>query len=1332
MDTRELASNQYFDDEIRRQIASSGIFLALTSPGYLHPESYCRKELTEFCRKAQQPPESLRVGTRSRLVTALLYNIDHSEWPTEYAGLTSAQLFDTSQTEFGDPTRIRSELFEDQIKKLARETCELLEEYKKSFVTSAPPTPAVKKTRVFLADTVESLSELRSCVTNALNKEGIEIFQRMPPPYEVEAHDRTAIERIAACDLSVHLFDATPGEKFIEGDSGKTFLQRQAELGLGIPKPQFLWVPPKTLVDIPLIQDQGYRDFLAGLENGERDKSSYTFQRDPVNAVPEEIIKRIKELQTPPTRTIASSALLETHRKDQLHALDLYPLLLQKALQPYINPDDDDPGENVSTFQRLVSQISVLIIIFGSVASDWVQERLISSLQLAATLEPRRHLASSLLETVSGTQNPDASAELAKQLRLQGTEAVAQLLKSKLNETEANLILVVDQFEELFRYNQPQVQGGPPQNSNQSPEERQRCVAAGREARRDEAASFVSTILELTRQSEFPVYVVITMRSDFLGDCDAFHGLPEAINESIYLVPRLNRQQRIEAIESPIKLYGETISPRLLDLVTNDVGEESDQLPVMQHALMRTWEKWKEDIEYHGPIDLPHYEAAGMISEALSRDADRALREVRGNNRNVAKRMFEALVETDVQGRNTRRPAHLNQIAEIAEVTPKKVLEIVDHFRREGRCFLSLSSEIVSDDPMIDISHESLIRQWAQLRDWVKSENYSKEQYLELSAAARRHANGGALYADTALQLALDWWNSREPNQAWSFRYNDEFEAAKEFLTDSKEKHDRDLKAREEQRLRELETARIQEQNERLRRYIYALVIISLLAVGSLGATAVSFVKARSNEKLAVERGEDARKSAEIASVEQKKAADAAGKLQVSLIEAQQAKEEATEQSRLAIEAGHRADEQKRIAEMKAKEALRLKQEALGQADLARSASERASQSAALATSRLHLVEQAKEDLRVANERSVEALKKERTDVIARLGEKYQKAISLTGDSKTIDEARKNYEEILGIYDEQGVRGGRLSTLLVLGRLYDGSLIAKAPERALDYYSHALPLFNASDPAERNKKIETLIKMGDLQYGKTGTQPAATRYEEALELGYQPAGGDNRNVYVKLANFYSTQTNRDNLDRALSFYTLTLRDAEEKLRSDQHEESSTRAAAQTKLSTLIKLGTVDIRLGKRQEGTQSYDKAMSFAVAPPLEQSAWEPLIAIATSLDRPEETVNRAEYLRRAVEIAGPDEKATVYKRVGDLLVSLDQAREGISYLQQAERLTASKDPITNALVLRSTGAAYEKLGQKDEALTYYHRALAAYEKLKLSTRTLKARIDTLESVQK
>ena len=100
-------------------------------------------------------------------------------------------------------------------------------------------------------------------------------------------------------------------------------------------------------------------------------------------------------------------------------------------------------------------------------------------------------------------------------------------------------------------------------------------------------------MLALAEQRRLPIYVVMTMRSDFLGDCDHFHGLPEAMNRGQYLVPRLTRQQRQQAIEGPSLLFGASISPRLLDRLLNDVGDKSDQLPVMQHALMRTWEEWR-------------------------------------------------------------------------------------------------------------------------------------------------------------------------------------------------------------------------------------------------------------------------------------------------------------------------------------------------------------------------------------------------------------------------------------------------------------------------------------------------------------------------------------------------------------------------------------------------------------------------------------------------------------------------------------------------------------------------------------------------------------------
>ena len=84
------------------------------------------------------------------------------------------------------------------------------------------------------------------------------------------------------------------------------------------------------------------------------------------------------------------------------------------------------------------------------------------------------------------------------------------------------------------------------------------------------------------------------MRSDYLGDCAEFRDLPETLNDCQYLVPRLTREQRKEAIEAPLGRV--EIAPNLVQRLLNDAGDEPDQLPILQHALMRTWNHWRRRI----------------------------------------------------------------------------------------------------------------------------------------------------------------------------------------------------------------------------------------------------------------------------------------------------------------------------------------------------------------------------------------------------------------------------------------------------------------------------------------------------------------------------------------------------------------------------------------------------------------------------------------------------------------------------------------------------------------------------------------------------------------
>jgi hypothetical protein len=139
-----------------------------------------------------------------------------------------------------------------------------------------------------------------------------------------------------------------------------------------------------------------------------------------------------------------------------------------------------------------------------------------------------------------------------------------------------NLLVVVDQFEELFRY-QALATAAQPGHLTRATED---------------ATAFVNLLLEVCAHPELPIYVVLTMRSDFLGECAQFFGLPEAINRGQYLVPRMTREERRAAIVGPTAVGGAELGPVLLTRLVNDVGDNPDQLSILQHALNRTWDQW--------------------------------------------------------------------------------------------------------------------------------------------------------------------------------------------------------------------------------------------------------------------------------------------------------------------------------------------------------------------------------------------------------------------------------------------------------------------------------------------------------------------------------------------------------------------------------------------------------------------------------------------------------------------------------------------------------------------------------------------------------------------
>lgn len=405
--------------------------------------------------------------------------------------------------------------------------------------------------------------------------------------------------------------------------------------------------------------------------------------------------------------------------------------------------------------------------------------------------DPVRHLAAALnaRDVLGTTGELETTNSILLEATLQrGTRGLVEAVRQSRALTEDNLLIVVDQFEELFRF--------------------RRNVQL--ENSRNEAVAFVKLLLEAVQQEELPIYIVITMRSDFIGDCMDFAGLPEAVNSGLYLVPRMTRDELRSAITGPVAVGGGNISQRLVLRLLNDFGDEFDQLPILQHALMRTWNYWAQRSPSTPAIDIEDYEAIGTFRQALSIHAEEAYEEVGSDEaKKVAERMFKALTDTFSDSRGIRRPTSIGDLAAITKAPEEEVIRIVEIFRRPGRSFLMPPADVPLDNQsIIDLSHESLMRCWTRLVGWAEQEKSSADIYNRLSDAAMWFAEGRAgLWRNPELEVGQKWKSENAPTAAWALRYNLIFAEVMNFLDRSEAERQQEVAEKRRERQKKLRQA---------------------------------------------------------------------------------------------------------------------------------------------------------------------------------------------------------------------------------------------------------------------------------------------------------------------------------------------------------------------------------------------------------------------------------------------------------------------------------------------------------------------------------------------
>lgn len=541
---------------------------------------------------------------------------------------------------------------------------------------------------------------------------------------------------------------------------------------------------------------------------------------------------------------------------------------------------------------------------------------------------PIDNLAESLLRSTREYQDADADDKKIKRtivstLLRSSSLGLVEAIQQSRRSADINYLILVDQFEELFRF-----KDSTDPNSV------------------DETLAFVNLLMEAVNYEDAPIYVAITMRSDFIGDCAQFPDLTRKINDSHYLIPQMTRDQKRRAIEGPVAVGGARIAPRLVQQLLNDLGDNPDQLPILQHALMRTWSYWTRYKDYDDePIDLKHYEAIGTMSEALSQHANEAFDELDDEQKRICEALFKAITEKRGENFGIRRPTRLNEIAAIADVSEEDVIVVLEKFREPGRSLLTPAyGTPLQSRSMIDISHESLMRIWTRLKNWVDDEAEAVQMYLRLAEAAAQYQVGKAgLWRPPDLQLALNWQTKHKPTLVWGQRYHPAFERTLIFLEYSKKEFET------EQRIKELEAKR-KLRNARIFAIVLgtATVISLLFLVYALvqktqadrarevalqnEAKAVAATKEAEKQKaLAEEQAQIAKQQAEIARQQKAIAEENEALANAARAEAVKNADEAKRQEGIALKNADAARKAQTLAEKN--EALAKEQEARAQAE---------------------------------------------------------------------------------------------------------------------------------------------------------------------------------------------------------------------------------------------------------------------------------------------------------------------------------------------------------------------------------------------------------------
>lgn len=506
-----------------------------------------------------------------------------------------------------------------------------------------------------------------------------------------------------------------------------------------------------------------------------------------------------------------------------------------KGLLAFQEADADDFFGREALTRRLVARLGedgetarFLAVVgpSGSGKSSLVKAGLIPSLRHGALpgsdrwfileMVPGNHpfeaLAASLMRSAL-----DPSIDLMEQL-CQDEHGIQQAARMALPSDQSQLLLVIDQFEEIFTLVEDKT----------------------------EASDFMESLVVAVNDSQSQVQVVITLRADFFDRLLLDPGLSRLVQDRTEVVIPLAVDEVERAIRAPAAQAGVAMDSGLVAAIVADMVEQPGALPLLQYALTEIFEQ-----RAGNQLTLDNYRAVGGVRRVLERRAEETFAGLSRAGKIAARQVFLRLVTlgegVSAEGLpvpDARRRVLRSELEAIAldslplssdpaspEIRTSAALsEVLDAFGKARLLFFD--RDALARSPTVEIAHEALLNEWGRLREWLEEGRQDVRMQRALGRAASEWAGAGGdssfLLRGTRLSLFENW--ALETDLALTGNEKSFLEASLD-----ERRAQQIVEATRKERAATLE--------RRVRTFLRSLVIVLLLA--ALGSSALAWTARR-------------------------------------------------------------------------------------------------------------------------------------------------------------------------------------------------------------------------------------------------------------------------------------------------------------------------------------------------------------------------------------------------------------------------------------------------------------------------------------------------------